>query len=697
MELYMVAGRNDPCACGSGRKSKNCCGRLGAAAPIAASSEFPGAQDDRADLAPLGVLMNTGRYAELENAARHLLGIRPTFGLLWQLLGVALSKQGKDALLAWTSAARYSPEDPVAHLNMGNALGRVGRLAEAQQSYGRALALSPDFAEAHNNLGDVLLELGRFDAAISSCRRALRIKPSFAEAHHNLGKALAGLGRTDEAVASFRAALKIAPSIAEVYNSFGNALLRLARLTEAIDNFRQALTINPDFVEAQVNLSGALRSIGRLDEAIAGYRRALQNKPDFVAAHTGLAMALRLQGRTEESAARCRDALAIRADSASALMVLAELRADAGLFGEAEALFKRVIEIEPQSPEAWAGIAHLRRMTSGDQAWLAAAEGLAGKDLPVQGQRSLRYAIGKYFDDVGKFDMAFDNYRRANELDRRCAPAHDRAALTRNIDLIMRSHDLRWFGRSRAADSSARPVFIVGMLRSGTSLAEQILATHPAVFGAGEQTFWGTRTATPIVAAADRNLPEIDISDATLTEMGRDYSELLHQLSPDALRVVNKWPTNFLFLGLILAAHPHARIIHMRRNPIDTCLSIYFQHLETANTYSTDLGDLAHYYREYRRLMRHWDTVLLPGTMLEVRYENLVADVESCSRRMLEFIGLPWDSRCLDFDRTARPVVTASRWQVRQKIGTSSVERWRHYERFIGPLRALIDEESPPA
>jgi hypothetical protein len=181
------------------------------------------------------------------------------------------------------------------------------------------------------------------------------------------------------------------------------------------------------------------------------------------------------------------------------------------------------------------------------------------------------------------------------------------------------------------------------------------------------------------------------MSDAVLAGLSNGYVELLQRLSADAPRVVDKYPTNFLLLGLIHAALPNARIIHMRRNPIDTCLSIYFQRFEAANTYVNDLEDLAHYYREYRRLMQHWRTVLPAGVMLEVPYEGLVADLEAWSRKMLDFIALPWHPRCLDFHRTARTVVTASKWQVRQKVNASSVERWRHYEKFLGPLKPLLE------
>jgi tetratricopeptide (TPR) repeat protein len=401
-----------------------------------------------------------------------------------------------------------------------------------------------------------------------------------------------------------------------------------------------------------------------------------------------------LQRRTEESEASCRDALALEPDSAATLAVMAELRADAGRFAEAEELLNRVISIDPQSSEALAGLARLRRMTVSDGAWLAAALRLAGQGLPPAKESSLRHAIGKYFDDLQEFDSAFESHQRANELAKRSGPRYDRDLMTRTVDLVIRSHGPMWLDAARSANRSARPVFIVGMLRSGTSLAEQILASHPAVFGAGELTFWGMESAPAIAGACAAGAPSITMSEAALEGLGNRYLELLQRLSADAARVVDKFPTNFLMLGFIHAALPQARIIHMRRNPIDTCLSIYFQRFEAANTHANDLDDLAHYYREYRRIMRHWRCVMPAEALLDVPYEGLVEDVAAWSRKMLNFIDLPWDERCLDFHRTARTVVTASRWQVRQKISTSSVERWRHYEKYVEPLKSLLQADA---
>jgi len=235
-------------------------------------------------------------------------------------------------------------------------------------------------------------------------------------------------------------------------------------------------------------------------------------------------------------------------------------------------------------------------------------------------------------------------------------------------------------------NTSSRPIFIVGMPRSGTSLAEQILASHPQVFGAGELPYWKTASLRVGTAALQNGSCE-----AVLRQLADEYLRLLTDLSPDAARVVDKMPGNFAHLGMIHAALPSARIIHMRRNPIDTCLSIYFQNFHIAHSYANDLADLAHYYHQYLRLMEHWRSVLPQEVILEVPYEALVDDQETWSRNMVDFVGLPWDAACVDFHQTNRNVSTFSKWQVRQKISRASVERWRNYEPFVGPLVQLSE------
>jgi tetratricopeptide (TPR) repeat protein len=502
-----------------------------------------------------------------------------------------------------------------------------------------------------------------------------------------LGNALLDLGRPDEATASCRRALEFRPDYAEAHHSMGNALLTLGQLDEALANYRRALALKPDFAEAHNNEGSVLRGLGRLDEAMASYRCALQINPDFAEAHGNLAIALRLLGRTAEAQLSCRRALEINPNSGMTVAVLAELHADKGQFTEAEDLFRRAISIEPELPEAWAGLSRVRKFLSCDAAWLVEAQRIAGLALAPRKEAHLRYAIGKYFDDVGEFDQAFGNYRRANELSRQCANKHDRRNLTQTIDRIIQTCDRRWISRARTDSStSQRPVFVIGMLRSGTSLVEQIIASHPSAFGAGEQPFW-----TNASAAYRPRTREAKQGGNPVPPLAGEYLHLLQHLSATALRVVDKMPGNFMALGLIHAALPNARIIHMRRNPLDTCLSIYFQHFETGVSYANDLHDLAHFYTEYWRLMKHWRITLGEAAILDVSYEGLVEDQEAWSRKILAFVGLPWDPRCMDFHLTDRTVVTASKWQVRQRISGSSVGRWRNYEKFVGPLLELMN------
>jgi tetratricopeptide (TPR) repeat protein len=645
------------------------------------------------EMKQLVALLNAGRHAELELKARELLDRHPNSGVVWQVMGMALAGQHKDSVHALQMAARWLPEDAGAHNNLGNAFARLGRLDDAVASYHRALRLSPDFAEAHNNLGHALLDLRQPDAAASSFRRAIELKAGYPEAHDNLGTALFELGHPDEAVASHNRALEIEPQFCEAHNNLGNALLELGSVEGALASYRRALKINPQFSEAHNNLGNALRGLGQLGEAEASYRRALVIDPLFAEAYYNLGIALRLQGRTSEAQDSCRRALELKPQSAATYAVLAEASADQGNFAEAGELFERAISLQPESPEILAGIARLRKMTHADEAWLVQALRIAGRGLPPRQEIALRYAIGKYFDDVQDFDQAFTNFHRANELTKLRRAPHDREQLTNIVDLIIRTYTAGWVNRPRPHTlESRRPVFIVGMLRSGTSLAEQILASHPAVFGAGELTFWSSAFASYQLSALSAQA-----SDTVLPRMATDYLQLLQSLSGDAVRVVDKMPTNFPFLGMIHAALPNARFIHLQRNPADTCLSVYFQHFETTVSYANDREDLAHYYSEYLRVMRHWRSALPSHVILDVPYEGLVDQQEAWSRRMLEFVGLPWDPSCLNFHTTNRTVITASKWQVRQAITRASIGRWRNYEKVLGPLRRLMDLEAAGA
>jgi hypothetical protein len=309
---------------------------------------------------------------------------------------------------------------------------------------------------------------------------------------------------------------------------------------------------------------------------------------------------------------------------------------------------------------------------------------LLATPLPLAEETHLRYALGKYFDDLGEWDEAFASYQAANELTKRYAAPYDRERLAALVDRIMSVCDAAFVRDPPAgACDSERPVFIIGMPRSGTSLTEQILASHPQVFGAGEVRFWDEGFGALTSSSGGGG------TAAALGSLARDYLERVGAQAGSASRVTDKMPANFLYAGLIHAALPRGRIIHMQRHPLDTCLSIYFQNFFNVSPYANDLENIAHYYGQYLRVMAHWRRTLPAGVLLEVPYEALVADPAAWTRRMLEFAGLPWDRRCLDFHDTDRVVITASKWQVRQRITGRSVGRWRNYAEHLAPLRHL--------
>ena len=650
------------------------------------SARQPARDATPVELGRLAALASTGRYAELEQAAQELLAPLPTNGLVWQMLATSLWMQGKDSLQALQMTAQLLADDAGAHCNLGTALRARGRLDEAVQCYFRALEIQPDFAEAHGNLGGALFDLARFDEAEDRYRRALAIKPHIAAFHCGLGTTLRARGQLIEAVPCYRRALELDPGFFEAQVGLGNTLQDLGRPDLALASYRQALAIKPDSAVAHTNLGDGYLAIGNMNAAEASYRQALALDPRHAEAHNGLGGALRMQNRAAEAEASCRRALEIKPNFVLAAVGLSLFEAENGRFAQAEDLLKKAIATEPDSPDAWAGIPGLRKMTGGDAGWLAEAQRIVNLPMPPHREANLRYAIGKYFDDIGEFDQAFDSYRRANDLAKLPGMKYDRDAVTREFDQTIERYSREWIARERTeVNASERPVFIVGMPRSGTTLAEQILASHPAVFGAGELSNWApvsTRyLSTPLSEEQSRNF---------IRDLGGDYLRRLDDQSADALRVVDKTPGNFKCLGLILAALPNARIIHMRRNPLDTCLSIYFQDFHMAHSYASNLEDLTHYYRQYLRIMEHWRATIPNQSILDVPYEELIDDQEAWSRRMLAFVGLPWDPRCLDFHLTERRINTFSRWQARQTIIRSSVGRWRHYEKFLGPLVSLV-------
>jgi tetratricopeptide (TPR) repeat protein len=497
-------------------------------------------------------------------------------------------------------------------------------------------------------------------------------------------------GAPMEALEIYQELVSFDPRNAPARNGLGIALAQLGRYSEAEDQLRRAIGIRAGFPEAHFNLAGVLQSTGRFAESEMPLRRALKLKPAYLDARISLGMSLVLLGRLQEARDCYEKALSAAPRNPQALVGTGQIEALNGNFAAAESAYRSALDVGPKLSYAWAGLVGLRKMAPADGAWLKGAEEIVAGGLDPIDEAALRFAMGKYCDDVGDFARAFRNYERANALQRMRAPPYDAAERSRFVDDLVKIYTPEALARAPAGDSdSQRPVFVIGMPRSGTSLVEQIIASHPSAHGAGELDFW-TGAVRRHESAIRTGVP----GEALRRKLATAYLQVLTGQSRDALRVIDKAPINSEYLGLIHCVFPRARIIYLRRDPIDTCLSCYFQQFSPLMNFATDLSNLAHYYGEHRRLMAHWRSVLPPETLLEVPYADVIAEQEKWTRKILDFVDLPWDARCLDFHTTVRPVNTASVWQVRQKIYSSSIGRWRNYQKFIGPLLSLRDADS---
>lgn len=483
----------------------------------------------------------------------------------------------------------------------------------------------------------------------------------------------------------FEEFVSLVPARADVLNALGVALYNLGRYQEAEQRYREAIDSDPNQADALVNLAALLQT--NPDAAEPLLRRALKLNPKYRGARAMLGLALLSLGREHEAKVALRKALKLSPQDPVALLGLAHIARVEGRFTEAQSLLNRTLEIHPKMPSAWASLNVTRKMTIADSDWFSTAAEIVDSGVLLWDEAQLRFAMGKYCDDIKDYEQAFAHFRRGNELLKSVAEPYDRKAHASFADDLIRVHTRESLAlTTEAGSASAKPIFVLGMPRSGTSLTEQIIASHPVAKGVGETDYW-LRAANAYHDEIRKKILDLPARK----KLAEDYLRLIERRFPEALRIVDKTPLNSDFLGFIYTVFPNSRFIRMRRDPIDTCLSCYFQNFSTAQTFTMNLSDLADYYRTHQRLMDHWCAQLPAGTILEVPYEELVADQESWTRKILDFLGLEWDEHCLAFHETKRSVTTNSAWQVRQKIYRDSVQRWRNYEKFIGPLKGFKD------
>jgi tetratricopeptide (TPR) repeat protein len=536
---------------------------------------------------------------------------------------------------------------------------RARRLLGARDLSGAASVLrqvigsSPGNAAAHNDLGMVHLLSHHLTDAVQCFEQSVALDPRMAIAHCNLGTALERQGKLAAAARAYQQAVNIAPQLVEAHERLGNLLLSQGMYEQAHDRFRRVAQIVPNSILGRLNRAKVLHGEAKLMEAEICLRRAIELDPTNSEAHRFLGNVLRELGR----------------------------------FDEAMACFDRTIALNPDETPVYHDLVQSKRFTEADRPvvermlFLLNRSGVTDKDRTV-----LHFALGKAFDDLADYERAIRHFDEANRLARRDI-RFDRAQFALGVDRLIGSFTADFFAAHRASGvDSETPVLILGMMRSGTTLVEQILSSHPRVAAGEELWFWGERAGAYARSGVEGQTP------AYLRKLADDYLALLREIGPVAARITDKMPGNYLWLGLIHLVFPKAFVIHCRRHPVDTCLSIYATNFNWQIDFAYDRSDIVFYYRQYRRLMAHWRQVIPSDRFLDVDYEELVANREEVTRRLIAFIGLDWDDACLRPESNRRPVKTASMWQARQPVYRTSVERWRRYEPWLGEFRQLLDE-----
>ena len=688
-------------------------------------------------IAMAGQLYSRGRFAEAGRVCRQIIAARPANADAYNILGVSLAAHGKldEGTTALRQAIGLNPNAPSYYANLGDVLRRSGRIEEAAQALEKAVELRPDHAAALNNLGIIQYERGRFAEAADYYRQVLAIDSGLAEVLNNLGNALRRTGDLKGAEQAYREALGRRAFYPEAHNNLGTLLRQNGKAEQAEKALRKAIEQKPGYVEAHNNLAQLLFSQRREAEALQVLAEAMTLSPLNVPT---LLLTARIQlNRHNMDAAEqaVRLALEEEPEHAEAMTLLGQLLHETDRYDEAIAVLERAVRTDPGNSDAhnfygvalksvgrfnqarehiltalelndalYGGYANLIDLVdfseaSGEQlfhrmeAILEAAPDAEGEELVA-----LHFAYAKALEDRGRHERALDHYVIGGRIKRKQLDYSESETFA-FFNSIREAFPRGTFENRRYPGlSDDRPVFIIGMPRSGSTLVEQILSSHPGVHGAGEvkhfpRAIGGLRDRFPSLA----KYPEMvgQMTPSQFDALATNYQLALAHGAGNAKKITDKLLTNYFFLGLINLLFPNAKIIHTRRDPVDTCLSGFTKLFKDDMPHSYDLAELGRYYGKYRELMEHWEKVLPKHCMTCVNYEEVVADTEKEARRLIDFLGLPWDDKCVDFHKSDRPVKTASLAQVRRPIYKTSVERWKKYGPGLQPLVDAIEGKAP--
>jgi tetratricopeptide (TPR) repeat protein len=536
-----------------------------------------------------------------------------------------------------------------------------------------------------------LLKGGRPADAVAPLRDAAQLEPSDPVIQHDLGLACLEAGDVEGAIAALRQAVTINPRYTDAFFRLGIALEMRGDAGAAIVAYDRATELLPSLTEAWFRAGAVVYTLGHRDEAVGCFRRAAATGGKSRFGRLGEARALLTEERNEEAERVLRQMLTLDQKNAMAHDLLGNLLSEHGRFDEARECFERAIATAPLLAGSYYELVRCRPITSGDNGLLERMTGaLATPGLDAVQRQRLHLAIGKAAEDLGSYALAMEHFDAADAV-RRSIDSFDLAAFSAGIERLIARCTPEWIARVREFGSGdATPVLILGMPRSGTTLVEQIVSMHPEVRAGGELNFWLERGAAwHRSGAAGSKAP-------FLATAASDYLGVLRSIGPTAARVTDKMPFNFLWAGLIHAVFPQATILHCRRTPVDTALSIHQTHFRPGMAFPTGGGELVAYFRGYQRLTAHWRSVLPADRFIEVDYEELTRTPEPVIRRIIAACGLPWHETCLRPECNRRAVNTPSKWQARQPIHRQPVARWKRYEPWLGPLRALAADEAEP-
>ncbi len=588
-----------------------------------------------------------------------------------------------------------SDQDNVHALNLlGMLCVNSSRPEEAVGHISRALEFAPDNPQSHTNIGLAYKDLGDARRAVHHFRESIRLAPDNPDVHNNLGNVLRVIDKPEEAVRSYERALKLRRDFAECWSNLAAALNEAGRHKDALKAVDRALELNPGLAQAWNNRGDIYLAQARYEDALAEYRRATELSPKYVAALINMARTLRDMDDPEEAMRILGLALSLEPKNPEALLVKGVLHEQMGDRERAAGSFLAAIDSSPEMTVAHYYLSQIRGREVSDAEFEAMQRLEENAELNDNAKMYLAFGLYRAYEQRGRYDEAFAHLAEGNRIKAESTP-YDDAETAAYIESIVECAEsaIERLGDS-PGDPDPRPVFVLGMPRSGTSLTEQILASHSEVAGAGELSFVYDMAHSIRDMIREKFPDNMQLLSASqFAELGAKYMAR-HSAECLASRfVVDKTPLNFQYIGLLGLALPNARYIHCHRSPVANCFSIHRMPFDEKQTYAHSLEALGRYYGRYRNLMRRWHE-MFPGRILDVCYEDTVADIETQSRRILGFLGLPFEEAVLEYHKTRRLVKTPSASQVRQPIYTDRVAAWKKYEKHLGPL---IDHLDVPA